>query len=340
MKIGGVFYSESMESHGSGQTKRKDMARISWFVLFLDNGKFRTLALDGEGLPTSQGRTVEAEGFILHFVPDYVRYSKTVLPVLESIRRAVELEGGACLKGLDARERQVVQAILSIKKGLENDEEKAAFLGSLLTNLPNPAKLFVTHKKTLNQESINLRKKGDYSLAVGLYNNVLKMHPEDEHILFNIARVYYDQGERAACRKYLELALEREPSFREAKTFLLHLDKIGVRPAVANKRLQTRFAFQTPPACEIHAEGKVLEGDILDLSATGIKCSIFGGNGALMPGHGILILSKSDLVCSILPKEPARVVWSAGDRLGAQFTNPIDRSSADFKMLLAYSNPD
>jgi tetratricopeptide (TPR) repeat protein len=68
-----------------------------------------------------------------------------------------------------------------------------------------------------------LRRKKLYKLALTSHMRALGFAPADEHILFNVARAEYELGKVDMAKSYLAKALEVNPAFSAAETFLAFL---------------------------------------------------------------------------------------------------------------------
>jgi hypothetical protein len=69
-----------------------------------------------------------------------------------------------------------------------------------------------------------LRRRKLYKLALASHMRALGFAPADEHILFNVARSEYELGKVDAAKNYLVKALEVNPAFSAAGTFLAFLE--------------------------------------------------------------------------------------------------------------------
>lgn len=67
---------------------------------------------------------------------------------------------------------------------------------------------------------LDLRREKAYSLALICHEKALEHNPEDERILFNIARTEYELGNVDQACKYLEKSLSIDPDFSVAENFL------------------------------------------------------------------------------------------------------------------------
>ncbi|MGE4299546.1 MAG: tetratricopeptide repeat protein [Desulfovibrionaceae bacterium] len=79
------------------------------------------------------------------------------------------------------------------------------------------------HKHMFNDFGIGLRKSKLLDTSIKLYLRALELHPDDENICHNIARVYYESGDLDQCESFLKQALERNPRHRESQLFLKFL---------------------------------------------------------------------------------------------------------------------
>ena len=57
------------------------------------------------------------------------------------------------------------------------------------------------------------------------YSRALEITTGDEHLYYNIARAYYERGDKDDCRENLAKALDLNADFEEAQKFLDYLDK-------------------------------------------------------------------------------------------------------------------
>lgn len=91
-------------------------------------------------------------------------------------------------------------------------EAEAHYLAALALD-PKLAHVF-------NKIGIVFRKQGLYDRAVDFYRNALRHQAEDEHLLFNMARAYYDAGDPARAEATLIEALNLAPDMAVAHALL------------------------------------------------------------------------------------------------------------------------
>ncbi|MBU1740520.1 MAG: tetratricopeptide repeat protein [Proteobacteria bacterium] len=75
-----------------------------------------------------------------------------------------------------------------------------------------------------NKIGIAYRKQGKLNVAIALYNKARQFAPDDENLLYNIARAHLEMNEFDQARQILTEALEINPRFREARALIQRLD--------------------------------------------------------------------------------------------------------------------
>jgi tetratricopeptide (TPR) repeat protein len=83
------------------------------------------------------------------------------------------------------------------------------------------------HKFMFTDCGLALRKRNLFALASQFHQKARELSPDDEHVLFNMARVMYESGKIDKAREYLRLSLEMSPDFEEGKDFLAFIDGSG-----------------------------------------------------------------------------------------------------------------
>jgi len=74
---------------------------------------------------------------------------------------------------------------------------------------------------------VRLRKNGQLDQAGAFLEKALELNPRDDHIMFNLSRVYFDQKLLDKCQDMLKRALDVNPGFVEATKFLGYCGKIA-----------------------------------------------------------------------------------------------------------------
>ena len=333
VKVAGAFYTESEGGLGTGATMQSASQRLNWFAVYLDDARVLLRALSADGLPTLISKVVPAQVFFADYTPDEAVYTQTLLPLLEGLRSKLAEDGA-----LEGGELAVFKALRLEEEYRPGGEDAQGLVRAMLENLPDYGALSQTYRHMSNIESISSRKSGEYEHAIRLYNALLRDNPHDEHVFFNMARVYYDAQDFQTCRKYLHLLLESDPEMEEAQAFLRHLDKKHPQET-PEARAQLRYQFTTPQACVVERKGEEFEAEVLDLSSSGVKVRFSGSGGpsALARGEAVSLRGGTPLLAPLLEGALVQVMWTGGGSFGAMFAAPLDSKSFEFKRLAAYS---
>lgn len=239
-KMAGTFFSETGGDLGSGSTKREATQRLGWFAIFLDGDRVLLRALNAAGIPTAISKVVSITSFLSHYLPDETQHSGVILPLLAQLKEKVQAAGEdldesatPASLGLDKDETALFKALQIEEEYLPglNAKGRMELALAMLQAPPEFHTVSVEHKRLANKQSIASRKDGRYDEAVELYNAMLRVAPEDSHILFNLARVHYDKSDHEACRQCLIKALEHDPDLKEARQFLDYLEKLASNDA-------------------------------------------------------------------------------------------------------------
>ncbi len=224
----GVFAEIITKSVGFGATKRKEKIKRLWFVERDDEGRTTIRALNKEYLPSGEAKEADPAQVVAEYYPEPGIYMDKVAPKLREIERLVH-EGD----GHRAREEHY-SAEYSYRGALSIDEDhiRANFgLGLTYLSLGDTQRAGHTfrkivsmksafgpeHKHLFNEFGISLRKSGMFEECVQYYKRALELHPEDDHLLFNIARAHYDAQELDKSLEFTLTALENNHDLREAR---------------------------------------------------------------------------------------------------------------------------
>ncbi|MDR2050568.1 MAG: tetratricopeptide repeat protein [Deltaproteobacteria bacterium] len=106
---------------------------------------------------------------------------------------------------------------------LQNNRDMA--LESLNKILEHHANFRKEHKHMFSDFGTALRRRRLYSLAGRFHDKAKELAPDDEHILFNIARAMYEAGKINQAREYLREAVSMAGDFREGCDFLEFIER-------------------------------------------------------------------------------------------------------------------
>jgi tetratricopeptide (TPR) repeat protein len=81
--------------------------------------------------------------------------------------------------------------------------------------------------QTYNALGIQARKDGDFDKAIAEFNKALTVSPDDEGILYNLARAYAAKKEKKPAVESIQRALKINPAFTEGKALLQSIEQAG-----------------------------------------------------------------------------------------------------------------
>ncbi len=226
--IKGIFYEESVITLGTGHTQRTQKIKNFCSAEQIDGDMVKIAFLGNEGNPTGIVVQMPCDEFLkkFTFAPDYK--VKT--------RKERETDKHISLAEKRRERKEYNSAEWEYTSALKIDPEsiRANFgIGTLYMEMGEPGKakeifrklceidaIFEDENKHIfNEFGIELRraKMGDEALAN--YMKALEISPRDEHLYFNIARLYYDSEDFTSALQWIEKSLNINPHFREAAQF-------------------------------------------------------------------------------------------------------------------------
>jgi len=235
----GVFSLQKTIKIGAGATSRRVAQSSFFFVSENEEGQLIMQALGPLGLPVGTKTPITREDLLKSYLPEPGMYQQTVLPKMREVQVSVA-------RGEKFRKRgETFTAEFEFNKALALDEENVrANFGIGLCYLSRGEKQKANevfrrvvsieaayepeHKHLFNEFGINLRKSGMHEQALEYYQKGLNISPNDEHLRYNAARAAFEKGDHEAAAVHLGKALEINPGFDEARTFLEHLKKKGL----------------------------------------------------------------------------------------------------------------
>ncbi len=239
-RVSGVFSSQIVAKIGTGTTTRKTIQKAYWFAEEPESGDSGSVPvvvvqpLNSNNIPSGPKEQVPMAEFLERFNPELEFYQKEVYPKMRdldsTLKRAEEQRDQGALysaefeytAALDVDEGNVRANFgLGLTFMERGEPEKSVDLFERIVGLE--AAFQPEHKHLFNEFGINLRKSKLLDQAVEYYGRALEMTTDDENLYYNIARAYFERGDREDCIANLEKALELNPSFEEAKMFLEYI---------------------------------------------------------------------------------------------------------------------
>jgi len=219
-----------------GSTKITDRT-VYYYAEKTEDGSMFVQALNGNFVPAGEKTPVEPEKFVDRYKPEPLVYFNKVKPAMDDLQR-----------NLDKAEQHLSnnnleKAEANFKKALAvNSENVKAIFGLGITYL-NGGKLEDAggifndimslnlafgeeHTHLFNEFGIKMRKAGMLDKAVEYYQKAIKLNENDDHLHFNVARIYFELKDCGKSRESVVKALEINPEFTEAKKLLQAVEKM------------------------------------------------------------------------------------------------------------------
>jgi tetratricopeptide (TPR) repeat protein len=208
--------------------------RALYYAEKVQNGPLYVQPLNANDCPAGEKRFLTLDFFVAQFTPEPFYYYNKVKPLVDALEKNLE-RGESAL-----RNQQYEKAEDAYKQVLELDEENIqgnfglglAYLGAgkenearmILGKLMDLELAFTPeHKHMFNRFGIRMRKNKMYAEAEAYYKKAITLNPDDEHLYFNLARVYFDTNVVKACHQNLVDALDLNPTFQEGIDFLKYI---------------------------------------------------------------------------------------------------------------------
>jgi len=209
---------------GFGGTTKDGERVLYYFAAKTPETGINLQALNAQKVPSGERIKVEEPEFFEKYKPEPLIYYNTVKPRLEAMQGQVE-KGE---KHLEAG--RLDKAETSFQKALEYDADNLRAIFGLGNTYLTAGKLeeakdifakimsidlaFGPENKFLfNEFGIRMRKHGLLDMARTYYEKALHVAEADENLLFNLGRVYYEQGLFAEAMAAAERSLAINPGF-------------------------------------------------------------------------------------------------------------------------------
>jgi len=216
---------------GIGGTTREHDRVLYYFAEKTPETGISLQVINGSNVPSGEKTPVDEEDFLKRFKPEPLFYYNKVKPSMETM--LTELDRGE--KHLEAG--RLNKAEKCFKKAMEYDAEnlRAIFgLGNAYLaaeNMEDAREIFEKimsielafgpdNKHLFNGFGISMRKCGLRDMAKAYYEKALTVTADDEHLLFNLGRIQFEQGDFAAAIVSAEKALALNPDFLLADKLL------------------------------------------------------------------------------------------------------------------------
>ena len=229
-KIKGIFSTQSVNKVGTGTTQRRTIQKTYWCCEELEDARIEVQPLNCNYVPSGPKQAIDRETFLAQYNPEPEFYMSTVFPAMKELDDTI-------VRGEELRKRGAAySAEFEFKRATSVDEENVrANFGLGLTYLDRgdqakandiferlvglDAAFEEEHKHLFNDFGINMRKNKMYEQALEYYLRAEQLVKNDEHLLHNIARCYWEKGNVKGCKEYLKKSLQVNPNLKESRQF-------------------------------------------------------------------------------------------------------------------------
>ncbi len=227
----GVYSLQKEMILGESTTRQKHDTITYWYARRLSGGAIEIQPLNPHHVPSGMRSTLKEIDFLRQYTPEFSYYTTHTVPALKTLTR--KLREGAedfSMGKLVEAERQFIKALmidgLSVDANyglgeVYSEQEDYAKLKQVLDTLVGLEDAFtLEYRQQFNSFGVNLRKNGHYDESIRYYKKSLEVIDTDENVFFNLARVYFEKGEKEECISCLNKAIGLNPDFVEAHKFM------------------------------------------------------------------------------------------------------------------------
>ena len=220
-------YSTSKQARvGTGTTAHDRQQTIMWLAAELPTAEICVQPLDSSSIPTGIVSTISSSDFFQHYIPDSDCYDRYIRPGAKKLSEWIGALGTPMPKEKPDNENgRFLRSFLSILHGQaglalrDGDQDQLRMLVHQAVDMH-----FYDHFQiSISLAAVRQRKERNYSLAIDFYSRALQVK-EDDHLLFNIARTYYEMKNIDATKECLARALALNPELAIARQFLEFID--------------------------------------------------------------------------------------------------------------------
>lgn len=224
----GVYTSLHASKRGAGTTSHMDQQTIYWFIARAPGGEYAAQPLNDKELPSGMVQQIDEEQFFTNYRPEPEYYDIHLRGVANSLREKINgLQTPKEVPELSEEEDTLRNGLLAFVHGSVGNsfsETDLYTLRTMLDSIRQTKNLVMEYQKTITSAAIVLRRNKDFSKAVEYYRRALKVEGQNDHIFFNLARVFFEMGNLKDCREALNNALAKNPELDMARRFLGYLD--------------------------------------------------------------------------------------------------------------------
>lgn len=227
---------------GTGVTKRKVEQTVYFFVEQHADNRLTMAPLNQNMVPISKTESISKDELLSNYTPEPAVYLKKVLPQLkkleEHVKRGEKLREKGALYTAEFEYKCALSMAEDHVRGVfglgliyleRGDISGANMVFNKIITLD--AAFGPDNKHLFNDFGIRMRKSRMLEQAIRYYRRALELCADDENLLYNIARAYYERGEFENAMAHGKKALGLNPDFDECHQLVL----VAERGAAGNR---------------------------------------------------------------------------------------------------------
>lgn len=212
-EILGTYSSSSKDKIGTGTTAQQISSKIYWLAIKINVDLYRFNVLNDEHLPSKVKMELTSMDIFTSYTPEPGYFLDSFVPAMRSLLKTDN----------DAKLRFI---LTNLELEPEAHQTPRDCLKEKLAALFTDKNVLIKEQRdTLNAFGILSRKNHLLDEALIYYTKSLELTPDNENLLFNVARVYFELDDINKSIEYLNRALILNPDFALAKKFLSFLQK-------------------------------------------------------------------------------------------------------------------
>ena len=218
----GSYSTKTQAQIGTGVTKQEREQSIMWLAAQLPTSDICIQPLDHSSIPTGIVSTVSNSVFFTRHSPEPAYYDQYIRPGVQKLAVWTGAIGTPMPQEKpDAETGRFLRGFLSMLHGeggmamREDDPDNLRMLIQQAVDM----RFYDHFQISISSAAVRQRKERNYPLAIDLYLRALAVK-EDDHLLFNLARTYYEMKNIEAAKERLAKALTINPELTVARQFL------------------------------------------------------------------------------------------------------------------------
>jgi len=232
----GTYATHRQVHVGTGTTAHSQEQSIMWLAAQLPTNDISIQPLDPNHIPTGIVTTIRDAEFFQKYAPEPDCYEQHLRAGIKKLSVWLGAVSTPMPKEKPDHETgRFLRGCLSILHGEAGMSIRPGDPDILRLLVQQAAEMhFYDHFRIgLALAAVRQRKERNYPLAINFYSRALEVR-EDDHLLFNLARTYYEMKNIDAAKTCLEKALELNPELTVARQFLDFIAVPQQRDAGAN----------------------------------------------------------------------------------------------------------